>query len=149
MWVTSHRKSAVDTLARYLELIVDPTWDDFHQHRDSVRHAFLACVAICHSVDRVAEASQKPVAHFRQIWGDESIEFKLVDVVAHHMKHVLSNDERNRGNRPGLPIGRALGFNDAGDEMDLRNLYSVIRDAVRFVHRKAGTEHPALPEPSS
>ena len=32
--------------------------------------------------------------------------------------------------------------------MDLRNLYFVIRDAVRFVHRKAGTEHAALPEPS-
>lgn len=139
----------MDTLARYLELIVDPTWDDFHRNRDSVRHAFLACVAIYHSVDRVAEAAGKSPAHFRQIWAAESIEFKLVDIIAHHFKHVLSHDERNRGNRPGLPISRALGFNNAGDAMDLRNLYSVIRDAVRFVHRKAGTEHPALSEPSS
>jgi hypothetical protein len=29
--------------------------------------------------------------------------------------------------------------------MDLRNLYFVIRDAVRFVHMKAGTNHPKLP----
>ena len=139
----------MNTLARYLELIVDPTWDDFHSNRSSVRHAFLVCVAIFHSVDRVAEAEGKSAAHFRQIWADECLEFKLVDVIAHHMKHVLSNDERNRGNRPGIPIGFALGFNEAGDEMDLRNLYYVIRDAVRFVHRKAGTTHPALPEPSA
>ena len=138
----------MNTLARYLEVIVDPTWDDFHTNRNSVRHAFLACVAIYHSVDRLAEASDKKAGHYRKVWAKESIEFKLVDIIAHHFKHVLSDDERNRGNRPGLPIGRALGFNDAGDTMDLRNLYSVIRDAVRFVHRKAGTEHPALPEPS-
>jgi hypothetical protein len=138
----------MNTLARYLELIVDPTWDDFHRNRHSSRHAFLACVAIYHAIDRVAEAEGKDAAHFRQIWANESIEFKLVDVIAHHLKHVLSNDERNLGNRPGLPIGPALGFTKAGDEMNLRDLYSVIRNAVRFVHRKAGTEHPSLPEPS-
>jgi hypothetical protein len=137
----------MNTLSRYLELIVDPTWDDFHNNRNSARHAFLACVAIFHTVDRVAEAAGKDPSHFRQVWANESIEFKLVDVIAHHLKHVLSNDERNLGNRPGLPIRLALGFNEAGDQMDLRNLYYVIRDAVRFVHRKAGTEHPALPEP--
>jgi hypothetical protein len=139
----------MNTLARYLELIVDPTWDDFHKNRGSHRHAFLACVAIYHAVDRVAEAEGKDPSHFRQIWAGECTEFKLVDVIAHHLKHVLSNDERNLGNRPGLPIGRALGFNETGDEMNLRDLYFVIRDAVRFVHRKAGTEHPALPEARS
>jgi hypothetical protein len=29
--------------------------------------------------------------------------------------------------------------------MDLRNIYFLIRDAVRFVHKKAGTTHPKLP----
>jgi hypothetical protein len=81
----------MNTLQSYLETIVDPTWDDFHENRSSVRHAFLACVAIFHSVDRVAEETSNAAQ---------------------------------------------------------RNLYSVIRDAVRFVHRKAGTEHPALPGPS-
>jgi hypothetical protein len=135
----------VNTLARYLEVIVDPTWNDFHANRDSQRLAFLTCVAIYHAVDRVAEAEGKETKHFRQIWANESLEFKLVDELAHHLKHVKSSGERNLGNRPGIPIGFGLGFNEAGDEMDLRNLYYVIRDAVRFVHRKAGTIHPALP----
>ena len=137
----------MNTLGRYLELIVDPTFDDFHANRGSIRHAFLACVAIYHSVDRVAETERKTVAHLRQIWGKDSLEFKLVDVIAHHFKHVKSTDERIPSSRPGIPIGYALGFNEVGDEMDLRNLYFVIRNAVRFVHRKAGTTHPALPEP--
>jgi hypothetical protein len=139
----------MNTLARYLELIVDPTWDDFHKNRNSSRHAFLVCVTLYHSVDRVAEAEGKDASHFRQVWASECFDFKLVDIIAHHLKHVLSNDERNLANRPGLPIGRALGFTEDGDEMNLRDLYSVIRDAVRFVHRKAGTFHPALPEPSA
>lgn len=139
----------MNTLKRYLELIVDPTFDDFHANRGSVRRAFLACVAVYHAVDRVAESEGKTTAHVRQIWGKESLEFKLVDVIAHHFKHVKSNDEKIPSSRPGLPIGLALGFNEAGDEMDLRNIYFVIRDAVRFVHRKAGTTHPALPEPSA
>jgi hypothetical protein len=139
----------MNTLARYLELIVDPTWDDFHKNRGSVRHAFLACVAIYHAIDRVAEEDGELAAHLRQVWRVESIEFRLVDILAHHFKHVKSSDERIPESRPGLPIGIALGFNEAGDQMDLRNLYFVIRDAVRFVHRKAGTQHPALPEPSA
>jgi hypothetical protein len=84
-------------------------------------------------------------SHFRQIWGKESMEFKFVDILAHHFKHVASSDEKNQGKREGIPIGLILGFNEAGDQMDLRNLYHMIRDAVRFVHRKAGTIHPSLP----
>jgi hypothetical protein len=60
----------MNTLARYLELIVDPTWDDFHNNRDSVRHAFLACAAIYHAIDRVAEEEGKRAAHLRQLWFD-------------------------------------------------------------------------------
>jgi hypothetical protein len=62
-----------------------------------------------------------------------------------HFKHVQSSDEKIPSTRPGLPIGLALGFDEAGEGMDLRNLYFVIRDAVRFIHRKAGTIHPKLP----
>jgi hypothetical protein len=42
-----------------------------------------------------------------------------------------------------------MGFNETGDQMDLRTLYYAIRDAVRFVHRKVGTTHPMLPEPAA
>jgi hypothetical protein len=137
----------MNTLQRYLEVIVDPTWDDFHANSFSVRHAFLACVAIYHAVDRLAEAEGKPPAHFRQVWGDESTDFRIVDVLAHHFKHVKSGPERVPKEHVQIPIEHAFGFNEAGDEMDLRNLYFVIRDAVRFVHRKSGTEHPKLPDP--
>jgi hypothetical protein len=137
----------MNTLHRYLEVIVDPTWDEFHANSNSVRHAFLTCVAIYHSVDRFAEENGKKPRHWRERWGVESNEFQVVDIIAHHFKHVLSDEERNKGNWSGIPVGTALRFNEIGDEMDLRNLYFIIRDAVRFVHRKAGTEHPALPDP--
>ncbi|HUN87132.1 MAG TPA: hypothetical protein VMU48_22325 [Terracidiphilus sp.] len=134
------------TLARYLEVIVDPTFDDFQDNRRSFRHAYLTCVAIFHAVDRAAEEGGVSPRKTRQDWCRESLPFKLVDILAHHFKHVKSNDEKVPGSRPGLPIGRALGFDEAGESMDLRNLYFVIRDAVRFVHKKAGTTHPKLPQ---
>jgi hypothetical protein len=135
----------VKTLARYLEVIVGPTFDDFYGNRGSVRLAFLACVAIFHAVDRAAEEGGVRPAKLRQQWCKESLEFKMVDVIAHHFKHVQSSDERIPPTRPGIPIGRALGFDETGESMDLRNIYYLIRDAVRFVHKKAGTTHPKLP----
>jgi hypothetical protein len=69
----------------------------------------------------------------------------LVDILAHHLKHVQSSDEKIPSTRPGIPIAHVLGFDYAGEDMDLRNLYDEIRDAVRFVHKKAGTTHPKLP----
>jgi hypothetical protein len=133
------------TLARYLEVIVDPTFDDFLGNSRSFRHAYLACVAIFHAVDRAAEERSVSSKKLRQDWGRESLEFKLVDILAHHFKHVQSSDEKIPVTRPGIPIWIVLGFDEAGEGMDLRNLYFVIRDAVRFVHKKAGTTHPKLP----
>jgi len=139
------RISDVKTLARYLAVIVDPTFDDFLNNPRSVRHAYLACVAIFHAVDRAAEESGTRGAHVRQVWCKESLEFKLVDIVAHHFKHIQSSDEKIPLTRPGIPIGHVLGFDESGEGMELRNLYFVIRDAVSFVHKKAGTIHPKLP----
>lgn len=133
------------TLARYLEVIVDPTFDDFCADRGSVRLAYLACTAIFHAIDRAADESGTRRATLRQEWCKESFEFKLVDIIAHHFKHVQSSDEKIPPTRLGLPIGLALGFDETGESMDLRNIYYLIRDAVRFVHKKAGTTHPKLP----
>jgi hypothetical protein len=102
-------------------------------------------VSIFHAVDRAAEESGKRSAHLRQVWCKESMEFKFVDIIAHHFKHVQSSDEKVPLSPDSLPIGLALGFDETGESMDLRNLYFVIRDAVRFVHKKAGTIHPKLP----
>jgi len=84
---SSSREAGVNTLARYLQVIVDPTFDDFYRDRSSVRLAYLACVAIFHAVDRAADESGTRSANLRQEWCKESLEFKLVDVIAHHFKH--------------------------------------------------------------
>ena len=102
-------------------------------------------MAIFHAVDRAADESGTRSANLRQEWCKESLEFKLVDVIAHHFKHVKSSDEKIPPTSPGIPIGLALGFDETGESMDLRNIYYLIRDSVRFVHKKAGTTHPKLP----
>ena len=116
------RETGVKTLARYLEVIVDPTFDDFYRDPSSIRLAYLACVAIFHAVDRAAEESKKSSAAIRQKWGKESMEFHIVDILAHHFKHVQSSAEKIPPNRPGIPIGLALGFDKTGEKMDLRNI---------------------------
>jgi hypothetical protein len=113
--------------ARYLELIVEPTFDDFRRNSNSVRHAFLACVAIYHAIDRASEEKGISRGNLRKEWG-KAIEFKLVDIVAHHFKHIRSNDEKIGVRQSGIPISFALGFNEAGDQLELRNMFFVIRD---------------------
>ena len=124
----------MNDLARYLELIVEPTFDDFSRNPTSARHAFLASVAAYHAIDRVAPRNR---GNLRKKWGKESMEFKLVDIVAHHFKHGKSDDERIAPAREGIPISFVLGFNESGDEMELRNYFFVLRDAIKFLHRKA------------
>ena len=43
-----------DDLTRYLDEIVDPTIIDLENNRTSVRHTFLACVAVFHAIDRLS-----------------------------------------------------------------------------------------------
>jgi hypothetical protein len=135
----------VKTLARYLEVIVDPTYDDFSANSGSFRHAYLTSVAIFHAVDRAAEERAVAPRKVRQEWCRESLPFKLVDMLAHHLKHVQSSDEKAPSKPDTLPLNLVLGLDDAGEKMDLRHLYFMIRDAVRFVHEKARTTHPKLP----
>jgi hypothetical protein len=126
-------RDKVNALARYLELIVDPTFEEFKKNPTSVRQAFLACVAIYHASDRAAYPA-KP-GNLLKEWRKNSQEFKLVEIVANHFKHVKSNDEKMSG--PGIPISFALGLSDTGDTMELRNFSFVIRDAVKFLHQQA------------
>ena len=46
------------------------------------------------------------------------------------------NDQKQAGQRPGIPIGYLIGFGDNGDDLELHNAYFMIRDAVSFLHRK-------------
>jgi len=134
----------VNDLERYLEVIVEPTFAEFTSKPNS-RLAFLTCVAIFHAVDRAAYPN-KP-AKLRQAWCRESLDFKLVEIVAHHFKHVKSSDEKITG-RPGLPVARLFRFNEEGDEMELRNFWYVMRDAISFLRRKVADLDSAA-EPSA
>jgi hypothetical protein len=131
----------MDDLTRYLKLIVEPTVEDFKRNPFSVRHCFLACVVTYHAIDRVAYP--KNVGNLRKKWGEESMEFKLVDIVAHDFKHVKSSDHRPV--KRTIPIAHALYgrshfnksmFNDTGQIESLRHLTFVVQDAVRFLYRQ-------------
>jgi hypothetical protein len=125
----------VTDLEVYIEGIVEPTFADFNRHRTS-RHAFLTCVAIYHAIDRASEMAGISVGNLRKTWS-ETMEFKLIDIVAHHFKHVQNNDEKISLLKPGIPIGFMLGFNAEGTEMELRNFYFIMRDAIKFLHVRA------------
>jgi hypothetical protein len=90
-------------------------------------------VVIYHAADRATYLA-KPGNLLRE-WRRQSRDFKLVEIVANHFKHVKSNDEKVSG--PGIPISFALGINDACDQMELRNFFFVIRDAVKFLNQQA------------
>lgn len=123
-------------LAEYLAQIVDPTFKDFERNPGSVRHAYLACVAAYHAVDRMAFPNDP--GNLAEEWRKQSFEFRLVDIVAHHFKHVVAKAEKVDPSKPGIPIGFVLGFNKTGG-LETRNLYFVIRDAIQFLHKKAQT----------
>jgi hypothetical protein len=67
-------------LTQYLQLVVEPTADEFINNPLSLRHYFLACAAIFHAIDRAARLTHKSPAHLRQVWANESADFKIVDI---------------------------------------------------------------------
>jgi hypothetical protein len=77
----------VNDLPSYLKLIVEPTFEEFKDD-PTPRRAFLTCLAIYHAIDRVSYP--KSTSNLRKAWGKKSIEFKLVDIIAHHLEHVKS-----------------------------------------------------------
>lgn len=129
----------MDNLAEYLDLIVEPTFTDFRQNPRSGRHAFLACVATFHALDRVKRVHTRPHS-LRQVWQRESIDFLIVDMVAHHLKHVQSGHEREPPPKDAIPLPSIVFDQHLGDPealgLDLHNLQYVIRDAIRFIRHQ-------------
>jgi hypothetical protein len=121
-------------LAGYLDVIVQPTFADFIKNPKSERHAFLACVATYH-----ATYPRKPRG-LLQKWRQKSAEYAIVDMIAHHFKHVRSDAELQTSKIEAIPLS-ALLFNPADVSastqneliIDLHNLRFVIRDAIKFV----------------
>ena len=131
-------------LTRYIQLIVEPTVEEFRRNSTSLRHAYLACVATYHAIDRAAEMTKKRPRDLRQVWGRRSQELKLVDIVAHDFKHIHAS---NRSGAPGrIPVSMALyghmGFNthmynDTGQVETLQHMTFIVRDAVEFIKGQA------------
>jgi hypothetical protein len=74
-------KKGHDDLTRYLDEIVDPTIIDLENNRTSVRHTFLACVAVFHAIDYLVHPGKPQI--LRQIFRKESSVLATVDDVAH------------------------------------------------------------------
>ena len=137
-------------LNRYIELIVEPTFEDFKRHPDSVRHAYLACLVTYHAIDRATYPSAP--GNLLNEWREESIEFMLIEQVALHLKHVKSDFAKwAKKTLPAdtLLITHPLGLNGDGEGLETRNLFFVVRDAIRFLREKVSSLTPAAsPAPS-
>lgn len=146
----------MNTLQRYLRGTVEPTFLEFQQNPNSARRAYQACVAAFHAVDR-ASYPKKP-GNLRSKWRKASVAFRVVDMVAHKSKHIVSDDEKEPVEQGKLRLtalvcGKGLlgtdGFNTAllGEGgIDLHNLYFIIRDAIGFLHQEALKLPDATPD---
>src|SRR5260370_404335 len=81
---------SMEDLRRYLKEIIEPTVHDLEQNPTSIRHAFLACVVVFHSIDYLAYP-KKP-SYLRQEFRRQTKDFVIVDQVAHAFKHVITGD---------------------------------------------------------
>jgi hypothetical protein len=66
--------------------------DEIVEQPDSVRLAFLACVAVFHSVDYLAHP--RASRGLRQRFRKQCPDFEKVDSVAHAFKHVVAGNPR-------------------------------------------------------
>jgi hypothetical protein len=80
-------------IERYFEQIVDPTIKDFEANPTSVRHAFLAAVAVFHSIDYLEYATKSP--SLRSKFRKKCADFATVDRIAHAFKHVKTGHPDN------------------------------------------------------
>lgn len=120
----------------YLNQIVDPTFSDFAKNPHSFRYAYLACVAVFHSVDRAAYPHDP--RDLAKKWGEESRDFALIEEVAQHFKHgtrrwVIKAKAKDPN---ALLVTNALGLDGNLENLRLYNLYFLLRDAIHFIRNK-------------
>lgn len=137
-------------LERYLNEIVDPTVEELATHRTSVRHTFLACVAVFHAIDYLAYPRKSRT--LRNQFKEESKAFAIIDDMAHAFKHVVAGNPANPHlvaqdviTRPPAVWGSAVwdlsrwddphgGVTIKGDKSI--DLYDTIVEAAAFMRRK-------------
>jgi hypothetical protein len=75
--------------------------------------------------------SRKSSGNLRKEWQKKSVEFLVVDMFAHRLKHVRSDHEKRTSDKPGLPLSFLV------DTLDFHNLYFAMRDAITFIRSEA------------
>jgi hypothetical protein len=115
----------MEDVQHYLDEIVEPTVEEFRRNPFSARHAFLACVATYHAIDRATYP--KSASNLRREWSKKSLEFTIVDMVAHHFKHVKSDIEKAPIPTGTIPLSffvfGSSKSSRSGGKMEVRNLY--------------------------
>jgi hypothetical protein len=86
-------------IQRYLEQIVNPTIKDIEANPTSVRHAFLAALAVFHSIDYLPRRSKSP-SGLRDRFRKRCADFAIVDRIAHAFKHVEAGSDHNPDHQP-------------------------------------------------
>jgi hypothetical protein len=85
----------------YLDEIVGPTIEDFRKEPTSRRRAFLACVALFHTVDYLAAQRGSPNSkNLRKQLRKGNPDFAIVDRMAHAFKHSKSGSAASPDNKP-------------------------------------------------
>jgi hypothetical protein len=127
----------MNDLAEYMELIVEPTWDECRKNSGSARLAYLTCVVAYHAVDRAAYPDQEPT-ELAEKWAAESKPFMLVAEVAMHLKHGTRRwVQKARAKNPdALLITFPLGLQGKLSGLETRNLFFQIRDTIIFLRTK-------------
>jgi hypothetical protein len=126
----------VNDLSEYMEIIVEPTFDDFKKNSGSVRHAYVACLVIYHAVDRAAYPDEART--LAEQWRSESLAFMLIEEVAQHFKHGQRRWVRKakEKNPDALLITHPLGLEGDLEGLETHALYFQARDAVMFLREK-------------
>jgi len=139
----------MEDLKKYLVDFVEPTVADFRNNPTSIRHGFLACVTVFHSIDYLA--APRSSRTLRQRFNRQSPEFEIVDKVAHAFKHVVSS--RSDGSiraadilsRPPMVWGKAVWnlsrWDDSVGGVTISqnreiDLLEAIEGAVRFLYQQ-------------
>jgi len=126
----------MNDLAEYMELIVEPTFEEFKRNSGCVRHAYLACLVAYHAVDRAAypEDARTLAAE----WRSESLAFMLVEEVALHLKHGQRHwvKKAKEKNPDALLITHPLGLEGGLEGLETHALYFQVRDAITFLRLK-------------
>ncbi|MFO1173211.1 MAG: hypothetical protein U1E49_19870 [Hyphomicrobiaceae bacterium] len=114
------------TPAQYFNEIALPTVQEFKKDRQSRRHAYLACIAVFHVMNYLAEARSEKKAKTVQdiVKADLGESFHVVRVVCNSAKHLRLDDKHeiefrsgDDWSRPAARAGQAIaGLSRIGDQ---------------------------------